>query len=69
VTGLAAAAMLYRHPPRCRQVSTAAIAATGLVVSSTGSFEDLETHELIEAEDLNPILEQAKGITSQLPSA
>jgi hypothetical protein len=27
----------------------------------------LETHELIEAEDLNPILERAKGITSQLP--
>ena len=26
-----------------------------------------ETHELIEAEDLNPILEQAKGITAQLP--
>jgi hypothetical protein len=30
-------------------------------------LEHLETHELIEAEDLNPILEQAKGITSQLP--
>jgi hypothetical protein len=27
-------------------------------VSSTGAFEHLETHELIEAEDLNPILEQ-----------
>jgi hypothetical protein len=27
----------------------------------------VETHELIEAEDLNPILEQAKGITAQLP--
>ena len=24
-------------------------------------------HELIEAEDLNPILEQAKGITALLP--
>jgi uncharacterized protein with GYD domain len=36
-------------------------------VSSTGAFEHLETHELIEAEDLNPILEQAKGITSQPP--
>ena len=44
-----------------------AAAATSLAVSSTGSFEHLETHELIEAEDLNPILEQAKGITSQLP--
>jgi hypothetical protein len=31
------------------------------------AFEHLETHELIEAEDLNSILEQAKGITSQLP--
>jgi hypothetical protein len=40
---------------------------TSLAVSSTGAFEHLETHELIEAEDLNPILEQAKGITSQLP--
>jgi hypothetical protein len=36
-------------------------------LSSTGSFEHLETHELIEAEDVNPILEQAKGITFQLP--
>ena len=44
-----------------------AAAATSLAVSSTGSFEHLETHELIEAEDVNPILEQAKGITSQLP--
>jgi uncharacterized protein with GYD domain len=46
-----------------------AAAATSLAVSSTGSFEHLETHELIEAEDLNPILERAKGITSQLPGA
>src|SRR4029453_3115942 len=44
-----------------------AAAATSLAVSSIGAFEHLETHELIEAEDLNPILEQAKGITSQLP--
>jgi uncharacterized protein with GYD domain len=44
-----------------------AAAATSLAVSSTGAFEHLETHELIEAEDLNPILEQAKGITAQLP--
>jgi uncharacterized protein with GYD domain len=42
-------------------------AATSLAVSSTGVFEHLETHELIEAEDLNPILEQAKDITAQLP--
>jgi uncharacterized protein with GYD domain len=42
-------------------------AATSLAVSSTGAFEHLETHELIEAEDLNPLLEQAKGITAQLP--
>jgi len=44
-----------------------AAAATSLAVSSTGAFEHLETHELIEAEDVTPILEQAKGITSQLP--
>ena len=44
-----------------------AAAASSLAVSSTGAFEHLETHELIEAEDVNPILEQAKGITSQLP--
>jgi hypothetical protein len=44
-----------------------AAAAISLAVSSTGTFEHLETHELIEAEDLNPILEQAKGITAQLP--
>jgi uncharacterized protein with GYD domain len=44
-----------------------AAAASSLAVSSTGSFEHLETHELIEAEDVNPILEQAKGISAQLP--
>jgi hypothetical protein len=31
------------------------------------AFEHLETHEPIEAEDLNPLLEQAKGITQELP--
>src|ERR687895_197820 len=46
-----------------------AAAATSLAVSSTGAFEHLETHELIEAEDLNPILEQAKGITQKLPDS
>jgi uncharacterized protein with GYD domain len=44
-----------------------AAAATSLAVSSTGSFEHLETHELIEAEDVNLLLEQAKGITQELP--
>jgi uncharacterized protein with GYD domain len=44
-----------------------AAAASSLAVSSTGAFEHLETHELIEAEDVNLILERAKGITSQLP--
>jgi hypothetical protein len=44
-----------------------AAAAIRLAVSSTGSFEHLETHELIEAEDLNPLLEQAKDIISQHP--
>jgi hypothetical protein len=44
-----------------------AAAATSLAVSSTGTVEHLETHELIEAEELNPILERAKGITTQLP--
>jgi uncharacterized protein with GYD domain len=32
-----------------------AAAASSLAVSSTGAFEHLETHELIEAEDVNPI--------------
>ena len=41
-----------------------AAAASSLAVSSTGAFEHLETHELIEAEDVNPILEQAKGISA-----
>jgi hypothetical protein len=36
-------------------------------ITGTHTFEHLETHELIEAEDVDPILEQAKGITSQLP--
>src|SRR6266542_4370172 len=46
-----------------------AAAATSLAVSSTGAFEHLETHELIEAEDVNPILEHAKVIISELPDA
>jgi uncharacterized protein with GYD domain len=41
--------------------------ARAAAATSPGAFEHLETHELIEAEDLNPLLEQAKGITSQLP--
>jgi uncharacterized protein with GYD domain len=44
-----------------------AAAASSLAVSSTWAFEHLETHELIEAEDVTPILEHAKSITSQLP--
>jgi hypothetical protein len=44
-----------------------AATATCLAVSSTGSFEHLGTHELIEAEDLNPLLKQAKRIMSRLP--
>jgi uncharacterized protein with GYD domain len=44
-----------------------AAAATSLAVSSIEAFEHRETHELIEAEDLNPILEQAKVITQELP--
>ncbi len=46
-----------------------AAAASSLAVSSTGAFEHLETHELIEAEDVTPILEHAKGITAQLPDS
>jgi uncharacterized protein with GYD domain len=44
-----------------------AAASTSLAVSSIGAFEHRETHELIEAEDLNPILEQAKVIAQELP--
>ena len=46
-----------------------AAAATSLAVSSTGAFEHLETHELIEAEDLNPILEQAKASPPNSPTS
>jgi hypothetical protein len=46
------------------QPSDRVVVVSKAVESAGGT---LEAHELIEAEDLNPILEQAKGITSQLP--
>jgi uncharacterized protein with GYD domain len=46
-----------------------AAAAASLAVSSTGAFGHLETHELIPAADINPLLERAKGLPYQAPGA
>jgi uncharacterized protein with GYD domain len=42
-------------------------AALNLAVISSGAFSRFETHELIEASDLNAIAERARGITYQAP--
>ena len=44
-------------------------AAVSLAVSSTGAFGHIETHELIEAGDVNDILAQAKGVSYTPPGA
>jgi uncharacterized protein with GYD domain len=46
-----------------------AAAATSLAVSSTGAFEHLETHELIEAEDLNPIWSRPRASPPSSPAS
>jgi uncharacterized protein with GYD domain len=43
---------------------SAAASAVSLVVGSTGAFQHLETHELFEAEQINPILAKAKELRS-----
>lgn len=44
-----------------------AAAAVSLAVSSSGSFGHLETHELIEVEDLSDLLSTAEGLTYTPP--
>lgn len=43
------------------------MAALSLAITSSGSFTRFETHELIEAGDLNAIADRAKGISYQPP--
>jgi uncharacterized protein with GYD domain len=42
-------------------------AAVSLAVTSSGAFARFETHELIEASDLDAIAERARGIVYQPP--
>jgi uncharacterized protein with GYD domain len=44
-------------------------AALSLRVASSGGFHHLDTHELIEADDLGGILEKAKAITYSPPGS
>jgi uncharacterized protein with GYD domain len=44
---------------------SASAAAVSLAVSSTGAFAHLETHELIPADQIQPLLERAKTARSQ----
>jgi uncharacterized protein with GYD domain len=46
-----------------------AAAAISLAVSSTGSFDSLETHELLEPGDLAGVLSTAATLTYQPPGA
>jgi uncharacterized protein with GYD domain len=48
---------------------SAAAAAISLAVSSTGAFGHLETHELIEASDMNTILSRAAGLPYTPPGS
>ncbi len=45
------------------------MAAVSLAAASSGAFTHLETHELIEADDLAGIAERARGIAYQPPGA
>jgi uncharacterized protein with GYD domain len=44
-------------------------AAVSLAVSSTGSFQHLETHELVEASDIEGVLQSASALTYSPPGA
>jgi len=44
-------------------------AALSLAVASSGGFQHLDTHELIEAGDLGGILEAASGLSYQPPGS
>lgn len=46
---------------------SAAAAAVSLAVSSSGAFQHLATHELIDPADLGGILETASGLAYQPP--
>ncbi|HEV2257545.1 MAG TPA: GYD domain-containing protein [Streptosporangiaceae bacterium] len=45
------------------------MAAVSLAAASSGAFTHLETHELIEADDLGGIAERAREIAYQPPGA
>jgi uncharacterized protein with GYD domain len=46
-----------------------AAAAISLAVSSTGGFQRIETHELLEASEIQPILATASGLTYTPPGS
>lgn len=48
---------------------SSAAAAVSLAVSSTGRFQHLETHELIESSDIAGVLSSAAGLTYSPPGA
>lgn len=48
---------------------SATAAAISLAVSSTGAFGHIETHELIEASDLTPLLSRASSLSYTAPGA
>ena len=48
---------------------SATAAALSLRVASSGGFHHLDTHELIEADDLGGILEKATGISYSPPGS
>jgi uncharacterized protein with GYD domain len=48
---------------------SATLAAVSLAVTATGAFSHLETHELIAADQIGGILEQASGLTYSAPGS
>jgi uncharacterized protein with GYD domain len=46
---------------------SATAAALSLRVASSGAFDHLDTHELIDPDDLGSILETANGLSYQAP--
>jgi uncharacterized protein with GYD domain len=48
---------------------SASAAAVSFAVSSSAAFSHLETHELVPAEQLNPVLEKASRLTYRPPGS
>jgi hypothetical protein len=55
------------HEPKPGRGGPRAAVALSLAVTSSGSFSEFETHELIEAADLGQLAERAKAVSHRPP--